>query len=392
MITRNAEHTIKRLLRGFPIVTLTGPRQSGKTTLAKAVFPDRPYVSLEDPDVRLAALDDPRSFLARFPDGAVLDEIQRSPELFSYLQTMVDKDGRMGLFILTGSQQFGLIASISQSLAGRTGFVELLPFSLPELIAAGKCPADSNAMLLTGSYPPLYDRDITPAAWFAAYTAAYVERDVRQLIKVQELETFQRFVRLCAGRTGQLLNLSSLATEAGITHNTAKAWISVLEASYLVHLLRPYHKNFNRRLVKMPKLYFHDTGLACWLLGIRTAEHLETHPLRGNIFETLVISELLKSRLNRGERPDLHFWRDSNGNEVDVIAEQGTVMLPIEIKSGRSVTREAFAGLDKWRAVAGDPGMNGALIYGGDESYRHMGVTVYGWRDCAVALAADEQG
>ena len=386
MINRNAEKTIRRLLSGFPIVTLTGPRQSGKTTLAKAIFRDRPYVSLEDPDIRIFAQDDPRSFLARFPDGAVLDEIQRCPDLLSYLQAIVDNDGRMGLFILTGSQQFGLMSGITQSLAGRTGFVELLPFSIRELSSVGKCPPDVDTMLLTGGYPPLYDRTITPASWFAAYTGAYIERDVRQLLRIQELETFHRFVRLCAGRTGQLLDLSKLGTESGITHNTAKSWISVLEASYLVHLLRPHYKNFNKRLVKMPKLYFHDTGLACWLLGIRTVEQLETHPLRGSIFETFVISELIKSRLNRGERPDLYFWRDSNGIEVDVIAEQGIELKPIEIKSGRSVTREAFAGLDKWRALAGDAAMAAALVYGGDESYRHKEVAVTSWRECGDLL------
>jgi predicted AAA+ superfamily ATPase len=382
MITRNVEQTIRTLLRGFPIVTLTGPRQSGKTTLARAVFADRSYASLEDPDVRLAAQDDPRSFLGRFPDGAVLDEVQRCPALLSYLQTMVDADGRMGLFILTGSQQFGLLSGVSQSLAGRTAFVELLPFSLSELARAGRLPADADAMLLSGCYPPLYDRDVPPSAWFAAYVTAYVERDVRQLLKVQELETFQRFVRLCAGRTGQLLNLSSLATDCGITHNTAKAWISVLEASYLVFLLRPHHVSFNKRLVKMPKLYFYDAGLVSWLLGIRTTEQLETHPLRGNIFETFVISELVKARLNRGERPDLHFWRDSNGNEVDVIVEQGAKLMPAEIKSGRTVTPDSFAGLEKWGALAGDTAMTPTLVYGGDESFMHKGMNVVGWKDC----------
>lgn len=382
MITRDAEQTIRALLKGFPVITLTGPRQSGKTTLAKAVFSGSPYASLEDPDIRLAAQDDPRSFLERFPDGAVLDEVQRCPEFLSYLQTIVDGDGRMGLYILTGSQQFGLMSGVSQSLAGRTAFVELLPFSISELSDAGKLPATADAMLLTGCYPPLYDRDVPPSAWFGAYVTAYIERDARQLLNIQELETFQRFVRLCAGRTGQLLNLSSLASECGITHNTAKAWISVLEASYLVFLLRPHHANFNKRLIKMPKLYFYDAGLVSWLLGIRTPEQMMTHPLRGNIFETFIISELIKSRLNRGERPNIYFWRDSNGNEVDVIVERSAGLMPIEIKSGKTVVRDSFAGLEKWRILAGKDVMEPTLIYGGNEEYHQNGIHVVGWDSC----------
>jgi uncharacterized protein len=386
MIIRKAEKTIQDLLRGFPIVTLTGPRQSGKTTLARAVFKDRPYASLEEPDVRQAAHDDPRSFLARFPDGTVLDEVQRSPDILSYLQTHVDADGRMGLYILTGSQQLGLLSGITQSLAGRTVFLELLPFAVPELASADKLPAEIDAMMLTGSYPSIYDRGLEPATWYSAYVTAYVERDVRQMLKIQELETFHRFVRLCAGRTGQLLNLSSLATDCGITHNTAKAWISVLETSYLVFLLRPHHVSFNKRLVKMPKLYFYDVGLAAWLLGIRTSEQMITHPLRGNIFETFIISELIKSKLNRGEKPDFSFWRDSNGNEVDLIVEQNTKLMPIETKSGRTLTRESFAGLEKWCALAGEKATMPTLIYGGDESYQHKGINVFGWRDCGQLL------
>jgi predicted AAA+ superfamily ATPase len=386
MIAQNAEQTLRTLLRGFPIVTVTGPRQSGKTTLARMVFADRPYASLEDPDIRQAALDDPRSFLERFPDGAVLDEVQRCPEILSYLQTTVDADPRMGLFILTGSQQFGLMSVISQSLAGRSAFVELLPFSISELANSGKLPASADSMLLTGCYPPLYDREVTASAWFGAYVTAYIERDVRQLLKIQELETFQRFVRLCAGRSGQLLNLSSIATECGISHNTAKAWISVLEASYLIFQLRPHHTNFNKRLVKLPKLYFYDVGLVSWLLGIRTAEQMTTHPLRGSIFETFIISELVKSRFNRGERPHLYFWRDSNRNEVDVIAERGITLMPLEIKSGKTVTRDSFTGLDKWRALAGDVAIEPTLIYGGSDEYSHNGIKVIGWEKCGDLL------
>lgn len=381
MITRAAEGTIRSLLRGFPVITITGPRQSGKTTLAKTIFSGKPYASLEDPDVRLIAQEDPRAFLERFPDGAVLDEVQRCPDILSYLQTAVDADGRMGLFILTGSQQFGLLSGVTQSLAGRTAFVELLPFSIDELEKAGKLPKRLDDMLIKGGYPPLYDRDITVRAWFAAYVTAYIERDVRQVIKVQELETFQRFVRLCAGRTGQLLNLTSLAADCGITHNTAKSWISVLEASYIIFLLRPHHANFNKRLIKAPKLYLYDAGLVSWLLGIQTPQQLETHPLRGNIFETFIVAELMKARLNSGERPNLYFWRDSNGNEVDVVIEHGQKLMPVEIKSGRTVARDFFSGLEKWIAMAGDLSSGPTLIYGGTDTYRHKGISVAGWRD-----------
>lgn len=381
MIKRDCEKSLRAMLRGFPIVTITGPRQSGKTTLAKAVFRRGPYVSLEDPDVRFAATDDPRSFLARFPDGAVLDEVQRCPQLLSYLQTIIDDDKRMGLFVLTGSQQFGLLTGITQSLAGRTGFVELMPFSIHELATARRLPGDLDRMLVQGCYPPLYARRIAMSTWFSAYVRTYVERDVRQLVKIQELETFQRFVRLCAGRTGQLLNLSGLATECGITHNTAKAWISVLEASYLVFLLRPHHANFNKRLTKAPKLYFVDVGLAAWLLGIHTPAQMVTHPLRGSLFETMVVSELRKAWFNRGEQASLYFWRDSNGNEVDVIVERGGQLQPIEIKSGKVIAADAFRGLQKWSALAGDRVEQPMLIFGGDASYSQSGVRVVGWRE-----------
>ena len=387
MIRRDAESAIHSLLRGFPIITITGPRQSGKTTLAKAIFPDKPYVSLEDPDVRLAAREDPRSFLERFTDGAVFDEVQRCPDILSYLQAIVDADGRMGLYILTGSQQFSLISDIPQSLAGRTALVELLPFSFGELTQAGKQLPNIDHMLYTGGYPPLYDREVTARAWFSAYVAAYLERDARQVLKVQELETFQRFVRLCAGRTGQLLNFSSLAVECGITHNTAKAWISVLEASYIVFQMRPHHANFNKRLVKTSKLYFYDVGLVSWLLGIQTPEQMENHPLRGSIFETFVVAEVMKAFLNNGERPHLSFWRDSNGVEVDILIEQGGRIIPVEIKSGKTINGEFFSGLEKWVGLAGDMATNPTLIYGGAENYRPKGIRIMGWRDAGNYIA-----
>lgn len=388
MIIRTIDRRLRHLLKGFPVVTLTGPRQSGKTTLARMVFADRPYVSLEEPDQRFMALDDPRGFLARFPDGAVLDEVQRAPELLSYFQTRVDADQRMGLFLLTRSQQLGLLSGVAQSLAGRTAFVELLPFSIDELEQAGLRPDRLDQMLFTGGYPPLYDRGLQPRDWLSAYVTAYVERDVRQLLKVQDLERFQRFIRLCAGRSGQILQLSSLAADCGITHHTAKAWISVLEASYLVFQLRPHHVNFSKRLIKAPKLYFYDTGLLCWLLGIQEPGQLATHPLRGNLFENLVVSELVKSWFNQGERAPLYFWRDSNGNEVDVIADIGGQLHPIEIKSGQTLNRDFFIGLERWLALAGNQAATPVLVYGGAEELMHREVRVLPWHQAHTVFGS----
>lgn len=379
MIPRTAHGLVRQLLAGFPIVTMTGPRQSGKTTLARQIFADRPYRSLEDPDVRALATDDPRGFLAGLPDGGVLDEVQRVPDLLSYLQSNVDEDGRMGRFLLTGSEQFGLMSGISQSLAGRSAYVELLPLSHAELVAGGVSLPSLDANLFTGGYPALYDRSIAPRHWFPAYVATYLERDVRQILNVQDLDAFQRFVRLCAGRSGQILNLSSLAADCGVTHNTARAWISVLEASYVLFLLQPHHANFNKRLIKAPKLYFLDTGLLCWLLGIQEQAQLAVHPLRGAIFETWVVSELRKAWLNRGERPLFTFWRDSNGNEVDLLLESAEGLMPIEIKSGQTLNRDFFTGLRRWLALAGPMAHSPTLIYGGEGTHEQRGVRVLGW-------------
>lgn len=386
MIKRNAYASIVEMLEGFPVVTITGPRQSGKTTLAKAVMPDRPYFSLEDPDIRMFARNDPRSFLERLPDGGIIDEVQRVPQLLSYIQAIVDQDSRPGLFLLTGSQQLGLISDVTQTLAGRTAFLELMPFSIGELHNVGRLPESADEMILTGFYPPIHDRDVKPAMWLGAYVASYVERDIRQLLKVHELDGFQRFVKLCAGRTGQILNFSSLANDCGISHNTAKAWLSVMQASYLVFLLRPHHANFSKRLIKSPKLYFYDTGLAAWLLGLRNTEQVNTHPLRGALFETLVVSDMMKGFLNRGEAASLYFWRDSNGNEIDVLVDYGGKICPIEIKSGKTVVDEFFTGLNRWCRLAGNSAGKPRLIYSGDQQFEHKQVSILGWKQLRSSL------
>lgn len=379
MIPRVAAKTLARLAKGYPVVAITGPRQSGKTTLARSSFANKPYVSLEDPDQREFAVNDPRGFLGNYPDGAVLDEVQRCPELFSYLQRIVDERRRAGMFILTGSQQFGLLAKISQSLAGRIGLLHLLPFSLGELKRVRRAPRRIELLLFRGLYPPLYDRRHDPLVWYANYVQTYLERDVRQLINVRELGTFQRFVRMCAARTGQLLNLSGLASDCGITHNTAKAWVSVLEASYIVFLLQPYHRNLNKRLVKTPKLYFYDPGLASWLLGIQAAEQLATHSMRGALFETWVVSELLKKRYNQALSANVYFWRDRAGNEVDVLCEEGNRASPVEIKSGQTITEEHLTGLRRWIEFAGKMAVDPRLVYAGDSRYIRSGIEILPW-------------
>ena len=385
MLARDAEKTLIRLAKSFPVVAITGPRQAGKTTLAKAVFKDKPYVSLENPDEREFAQNDPKRFLARFPNGAVLDEVQRCPALLSWLQGVVDQRGVMGDFVLTGSAQFDLIEGITQTLAGRVGRVELLPLSSSELKAANQLPNSLSQMLIQGGYPALYDRKITPQDWFSNYVATYVERDVRQLISVRNLGQFQTFLKMCASRTGQLINLTSLGADCGISAVTAKQWLSVLETSYIVTLLRPHHSNFGKRLVKTPKIYFLDSGLAAWLMGIRSAETLETHAARGALFESWVVSELYKKRLNAGLPRDLFFWRDNTGNEVDLIVENEKGLQPIEIKSGSTYASDWSQGLKKWQFLAQNSSLEPTILYGGESNFEREGLKVWGWRDVAFA-------
>lgn len=384
MIPRAAGRLLQEIRTGYPVVTLTGPRQSGKTTLARAAFADKPYVSLETPEEREFAGTDPRGFLARFPSGAIIDEVQHVPALLSWIQTDVDTANVMGRFVLTGSQNFALMANITQSLAGRSALVQLLPLSIAELGNDGKLPADVDALILRGGYPALHVRSLSPARWYADYTMSYLERDVRQATQVHDLSAFQRFLRLCAGRTGQLLNLANLAQETGIAQSTARAWLAVLEASYVVFLLQPHHRNLGKRLVKTPKLYFVDTGLAASLLGLQTATQLALHPLRGALFETLIVAEFLKSRYNAGFPSKLYFWRDNVGLEIDLLLETPEGLLPVEIKSTATVRDELFAGLRKWLAIAGTEAGAARLVCAAPETYRRAGIDIRRWQDATV--------
>jgi len=395
MIRRTLETILKNVARQYPVVTLTGPRQSGKTTLVQAAFPDHEYASLEEPDVREYALADPRGFLGQFAGSVILDEVQRAPDLFSYIQTLVDREDTPGRYVLSGSQNFLLLRSISQSLAGRSAILHLLPLALSELEGRKPFPleklgqelprerressADLMETLFRGFYPRIHDKGLDPAIWYSGYYQTYVERDVREIVNVGDLEAFGRFVRLCAGRNGQLLNLTSLGNDCGITHTTAGRWLSILEASFLVHLLRPYHANFGKRLIKSPKLYFLDTGLLCYLLRIQSPEDLRLNASRGPIFESFVISELIKNFLHQGQEPDLYFWRDSTGHEIDAVIDRGRERLAVEVKSAQTVVQDFFAGIDFWRNLVGDPEAPAALVYGGDRSYRRSGVVVCSW-------------
>lgn len=394
MIPRHLSPKIKKAAEAYPVVTLTGPRQSGKTTLVKALFPKYQYISLENPDQRAFAIDDPNGFLKQFKTGVILDEVQRAPDLFSYLQTIVDEHDKPGQFILTGSQNFLLLEKISQSLAGRTAIFYLLPFSQGELLKrpavdSGSYPGRKYAKdvpsglwetIMTGFYPRIHDKNLTPRQWLAGYYQTYLERDVRSIVNVGELETFGRFIRLCAGRTGQLVNFSSLGADCGISNMTAKRWLSILQASFIIAMLPPHYENFSKRIIKSPKLYFLDTGLLSFLLGIRTEEELLLHPLRGAVFETFVFAELYKAYFNDGEVPAIYFWQDAKKHEVDFVLDRGKKLIPIEAKSGETLSSDSFKGLKYWQDLAGNKAGQPVLIYGGHESYVRQDVQVLSWQ------------
>lgn len=368
MIPRTALPHLRSLAARYPVVTVTGPRQSGKTTLCRQAFPGKAYVNLESPDVRAFASEDPRGFLRTHANGAIFDEVQRVPELPSYLQAIVDEDAAPGRFILTGSEQFEVLNRVSQSLAGRTGLIKLLPFSIEEM--TGHFPVGPNERLIhSGFYPRIHDRRLDPSQALADYFATYVQRDLRALVNLGDSTTFERFVRLAATRCGQILNLSGLASDTGVSHPTARKWLSLLEASYIAFVLPPYFWNTSKRLVKSPKLYFYDVGLAAYLLGIHADSHVLAHPLRGALFENMVIAEAIKWFWHRGLRAPLHFYRDSEGSEVDLLVERQDGVFPIEIKAGETINPDYFRGLRAFaRLYAAPPPNGGAIVFGSNES------------------------
>lgn len=381
MITRTLQGKLMALTGQYPVVILTGPRQSGKSTLLRHTFPDYQYVSLEDLDFREYAQNDPRGFLSTYPRKVIIDEAQRVPTLLSYIQTHVDQVGETGMYILSGSHNFLLMESVNQSLAGRAAVLKLLPFSHEEMNAGGVLPSTIDDEIFQGSYPRLYDKGIQPMDFYPHYIQTYVERDVRQLKNIGDLSRFVRFLKLCAGRIGQLLNLTSLANECGISVPTATVWLSLLEASYVCYLLKPDWNNFSKRLVKSPKLYFYDTGLACSLLDIHAASQVSTHFLRGGLFENMVINNFVKQSWNHGQEPDLRFWRDSQGNEVDLLYYDGAQPVAYEIKSGTTYTPDFFRGLNRWAALSGAPSDRLNVIFAGSHNLETSSGRLISWAE-----------
>ncbi len=380
MIPRRAAATILKLAKGFPVVAVTGPRGAGKTTLVRSLFPQKPFLSFEEPDKFERAAADPRGFLETVPEGAVIDEVQRLPGLFPFLHEAIEARPRAGMFILTASQDLGSFDEPGSPLCGRIGRLRLLPLAIAELADAGRRVGGGlPALLYKGLYPHLHDHDSDPAAWYGKYVMSFLERDVRRVLNVRNLAIFQKFLRMCAGRVGSLLNLSSLAADCGITHNTAQSWLQVLEAGMIVFLLRPHPRTFGKRLVKSPKLYFHDPGLASWLLGVQGPDHAAIHPQRGGLFEGLIIAELLKSRANAGLASNLFFWRNNLGDEIDVVVDRGLELWPVEIKSGETLAADALKTLKKWRTWAAQEKSPAYLVYGGREASRSGGVGIVPW-------------
>ena len=382
MISRILQTHINNMAKVFPVVAVTGPRQSGKTTLVKATFPDYAYVNLENLDDRSSAVEDPRLFLKYHGrQGVIIDEAQKVPELFSYLQQIADETEKMGNYIITGSQNFLLMEKVSQSLAGRVSINNLLPFSINEFSEKTILNKDLDLILYTGMYPAIYDRKILPENYYPSYLQTYLERDVRSLKNIANLNLFQRFLQLCAGRTGQLLNLSNIGNELGIDGKTVRSWLSILEASFIIFLLPPYFNNFKKRIIKHPKLYFYDTGLVCSLLGLKSSEQLVNHYLRGALFENFVIGEYLKMKRHQGLNPNIYFWQDNSGNEVDMLIDDGGSLSAVEIKSGATINQDFFRNLIKFQKFSGTTAENSYLVYGGERSMPRKNGQVLSWRD-----------
>lgn len=383
LIPRFLTEHLKEVAQYFPVVSLTGPRQAGKTTLLRFLFPEYEYVSLETPDVRAFAEQDPKSFLTRYAGKVILDEVQRVPDLFSYLQTVVDRDNQPGQFILSGSQNFLLHKRITQSLAGRVGILRLFPFTYQELAAAMIERQSMEETLYKGFYPRLFDRKIPPIIFYPNYIETYLQRDIQDLINPGNLSLFHRFLKLCAGHIGQLINYSQLANSLGVQVSTVKNWLSILEQSYTVFQLFPYHNNFNKRVIKSPKLYFYDTGLACNLLGMQKQEKLASYYQKGALFENLVIAELVKQTHSQGKRPHFYFWRDSNGNEINLIQESLQGLQVLEIKATRTLQQKHFKTISKFQSFLQGQNARFYLVHGSDESpyIRQENIQVLSWRD-----------
>ena len=381
MITRIATDKILELADKFPAIALLGPRQSGKTTLARALFSNKPYVSFENQDILLAATTDPRAFLAKYPEGAVFDEIQRAPLLFSYLQGIIDENtASTGRFILTGSQNFLLLENITQSLAGRIAFIYLLPFSYEELKATEWKNNTLDFLILHGGYPRLYDKSIAPRDYYPNYILTYVERDVRQIKNINNLAIFQRFLRICASRNGQILNYASISNDCGIDQKTVVSWLGILEASFITFTLKPFYNNLGKRLLQMPKLYFNDTGLCCSLLEIENEVHLANHPLRGALFENFVLLELLKQRFNKGLRSNFYYWRDRTGNEIDILIDKAAGVIPLEIKASATYNKSFLKGITYWKKI--QPATEQSfLVYTGNELLQQQQTHILNWKE-----------
>lgn len=382
-ISRSISSIIKAQQSKYPVLALTGPRQSGKTTLLKELFADYRYVSLENPDTRSFATDDPVGFLNEYDENTIFDEVQRVPLLFSYIQTKVDQSRQMGQFILSGSQNFHLLSNITQTLAGRVALFKLLPLDFSELKPAGLLADDYSLAALKGCYPAIFDRDIDPVVFYANYIQTYIEKDVTELTNIRDLKLFRTFLGLCAGRAGQLLNLNAIANECDIAQPTAKAWLSILESSYITFQLQPYHQNFNNRLVKTPKLYFYDTGLLCYLLGIRAPGELIENRLKGNVFENMILAEYQKQNHHRYLHRDYYFWQDRDGHEVDMLLRKLNGFDIYEIKATQTITSALFKEMDLFASLVPSEQVNKTLIYGGMENQERTNYKVLGWQNVA---------